>query len=85
MAEVKTKQDIILDIAEALIDAGVIDTKKFKNKVEIVGKMSAIVDKHLDEYVLIKTEILSDAAVKAARSARHTVTAVSDMLTKSLT
>lgn len=79
------KQEVISGIAAALIDAGMIDTEKITNKVEIAGKVSMIVDKQLEEYALIKTEDLIDAAVEAARSARHTVTVVSDMLTKSLT
>lgn len=79
------KQEVISGIAAVLIDAGMIDTEKFTNKVEIAGKVSMIVDKQLEEYALIKTEDLIDAAVEAAKSARHTVTVVSDMLTKSLT
>lgn len=72
MAEVKTKRDIILDIAEALIDAGVIDTEKFENKVEIAGKVSMIVDKQLEEYALIKTEDLIDIAIEAVRRGTET-------------
>ena len=53
------KQEVISGIAAALIDAGMIDTEKFANKVEIAGKVSAIVDKQLGEYTLIK---INDAA-----------------------
>lgn len=85
MTNAKRKQDIILDIAEALIDAGVIDTKKFNNKVEIAGKVSMIVDKQLEEYALIKTEDLIDIATEAVRRGTETTKNGIRMLSECLT
>ena len=78
------KQEVISGIAAALIDAGMIDTEKFANKVEIAGKVSMIVDKQLEEYALIKTEDLIDAAADETRSAKYTAAAICEMTVKSL-
>lgn len=66
------KQEVVSGIAAALIDAGMIDTEKFANKVEIAGKVSMIVDKQLEEYALIKTEDLIDIATEAVRRGTET-------------
>lgn len=66
------KQEVISGIAAALIDAGMIDTEKFANKVEIAGKVSMIVDEQLEEYALIKTEDLIDIATEAVQRGTET-------------
>ena len=66
------KQEVISGIAAALIDAGMIDTEKFTNKVEIAGKVSMIVDKQLEEYALIKTEDLIDIVTEAVQRGTET-------------